>query len=387
MNARIHDIEAKLRELPLAVVGPGDFRTRDAGPVDPAVVLARPDLSLYCLDHAGRRALFVECDDPAAVLRAPFLYQAQYEAARRIVAVPYDALAGLVERAPAADAAVTLVFSVGRCGSTLLGRAFAAVPGALALSEPDVYSQLIGLRAAGELDDRGLMALLAGCTRLLCAAGARAGARAWAIKFRSEVTPIAGALHRALPEARVVYLYREGASWARSAARAYGVFAPDMAGELPGIVRDAAALDPIFAELVARACTRELALAYLAASWAASLLHCRALQAAGVPLFVLRYEELLADPYDVLGAMFDACGLPRPAEAALAAVLREDAQAGTVLSRESVERGGGGITRERLAAFAALVAELAPGLTPEALLPGTFVPRARSPQRCHTRSP
>jgi len=81
MTARLLDIEAKVRAYPLSVASPADFRTRDAGPVVPEIVVDRPTISLYCLDHAKRQALFTECPERARIHQAPFLYQAQYEAA------------------------------------------------------------------------------------------------------------------------------------------------------------------------------------------------------------------------------------------------------------------------------------------------------------------
>ena len=160
-------IARKCKALPIAVASPADFAFTAAGPCDPQVVLQNPHISLYCLDHPQQRALFVEVDDGWAAAAAPFLYLAQYERAQRLVAVPYATLAQLADAVATPPRSLALIHSPGRSGSTLLSKAFQRLMGTTSLSEPDVYTQLVQLRAQGVASDQELVALLRWATLLL----------------------------------------------------------------------------------------------------------------------------------------------------------------------------------------------------------------------------
>jgi len=60
LQARELVIKARLKTNPFAIVSAGDFQLSSGGAIDVHVVLEQPNLSLYCLDHARRQALFVE---------------------------------------------------------------------------------------------------------------------------------------------------------------------------------------------------------------------------------------------------------------------------------------------------------------------------------------
>lgn len=373
-QARWLNICERRRSQPLSLVAAEDFLTRDAGPAEAAELLQQPRLSLYCLDASAQRAIFVECPDPDALYARPFLYQAQYEAATRLLSVPYAELHALAAQVRVPADRISFIFSVGRCGSTLLSRTLARQPRIRSLSEPDVYWQLLALSRKRGLPESELVPLLASCTRLLCAAShARGEADAWILKQRSEVTEIIDLVHRALPESPLVYLYRGGLGWARSAARAYGLFSAELQADLPHIVQDLADSSPRFAQFWAAHPDVELPLVFLAGSWACNLLRCRELMAAGLPLFVTRYEDLLVAPQRVLAALLQACNAFAAASYEALTLPREDVQAGTVLSQKDAEHSGSDISPEQLQMFARLVRALSPDLSPDSLLPGTVV--------------
>ena len=87
-------IDAKLKTDPFSIVSANDFQTHTGQPVDPHIVLEKSNVSLYCLDHANQRALFVETLPDVDLLQEPFYFIAQYEKARKLIAVPYDTLHG-----------------------------------------------------------------------------------------------------------------------------------------------------------------------------------------------------------------------------------------------------------------------------------------------------
>src|SRR6185503_4627513 len=147
--------------------------------VPPEVVLTDPDISLYCLDDENRQALFVQTPAGVDLLRAPFYYLAQYQHAQRLIAVPYDTLHRLADEL-AEPGNLVLIYSVGRCGSTLISQALKAVDGLLSYSEPDVYTQIAMLRHRNRSRDEEYLRLIGSCTRIL-----RRDASTMVLKFRA----------------------------------------------------------------------------------------------------------------------------------------------------------------------------------------------------------
>ena len=111
-----------------------------------------PDVSPYCFDFDERKVFCVSTPDIGG---ATFFYHAQRRCAQSVIKVPFDAL-------PEAEESPTLVFSIGRCGSTLLHRAFEAA-GVRTVSEPDYFTQA----ALHEPRDPALQVVIGRVTRLL----------------------------------------------------------------------------------------------------------------------------------------------------------------------------------------------------------------------------
>jgi hypothetical protein len=151
MEARALILEEKLRTAPVGLVRPADFRVMDGGATNPRIVLQQPNLTLYCLDFENRQALFVETLPDCDLSRAPFLYQVQYDAARRLIQIPYETLHRLAAEVVIDPSRLILICSVGRCGSTLVSRAFNEVEGVDSISEPDVFTQMLGHWGANHL--------------------------------------------------------------------------------------------------------------------------------------------------------------------------------------------------------------------------------------------
>ncbi len=165
--------------------------------------------------------LFARTPPEVELSGAPFLYLTQYRYATELMSVPFAEVRRVADASPVPSERIVQVHSTGRCGSTLVSNA-AAADDVISLSEPDVYYQLHQLRDGG---DPEFEALLKSCTTLLCAPRP---ARTWAIKFRSMNIELAEPLSRCFPTAKMVFLYRQAGSWARSAARAYGIFRPEV---------------------------------------------------------------------------------------------------------------------------------------------------------------
>jgi hypothetical protein len=368
-GARRLVLDGKVRPYPVALVGPDHFRFTEGGPVDPRVAVDDPAYSLYCLDHDRRRALFVEVAPGADLSAHPFYYQAQYEAARGLVAVPYDALHAIADGVETDKGQLVLIHSVGRCGSTLVHRALRTVPGAVGRSEPDVFTQLLTLREAGRCEPAEVDRLVRTCGRLVFA-DRRDGPGPLVVKFRSFAIELGDLIHKHFPDAKTVFLYRHAEAWSRSSARAFGSYDPTMV-RTQTIVQDRLGLMiPLLARHRASKQRLLTPVEALACHWVSLMARAVALREAGVPMYPVRYEDLLADPVRTLRGVFLHCGLPGPDDAALRSVLAADSQAGSSLSRAAVGAGpdAGGLTADQVAQLRAAIGELSDRITPDLVI-------------------
>lgn len=178
----------------VSVSQPADF-VLDAGRVVDRARLMDAGVSPYCFDFATLRLWCVSTPDISA---ATFFYQAQREQARSVILAPLAEL-------PEAQSSPALVFSIGRCGSTLLHQAFRAA-GADSISEPDYFTQAV-LYARPE---PALAAAIGRATRLLPGS---------IIKLRAECSNAPLLIAGAFPAPKLVFILRNALDWADSVRR------------------------------------------------------------------------------------------------------------------------------------------------------------------------
>jgi hypothetical protein len=238
-----------------------------------------PDMSPYCFDLADRSLLCVSTPD---ISRATFFYQAQRQYARSVLKVPFESL-------PDGPASPALIFSIGRCGSTLLVRALEAA-GMRAVSEPDFYRQAACHRPL----DISLRSAITGATRLLPYS---------VIKLHLECNHAPLLIAGAFDSPRIMFILRDPVDWAASLRR---------------ISRNS--LDPSWA--VALLKTGLLALDELTRSY---------------PVRICYYEDFRELGADYIAEVLSWVGWPGTvSRETLLAVAARDAQDGTFVSRASV---------------------------------------------------
>ncbi|HXQ39831.1 MAG TPA: hypothetical protein VN821_01090 [Candidatus Udaeobacter sp.] len=185
-----------------SIVSPHDFVVGPPHKIDELPKDAVP----YCFDFDRRCLICVAAPD---VLDRPFLYQAQRERARSVVHIPYEELDD--ERSTP-----VLIFSPGRCGSTLFLRALQA-SGLPAVSEPDYFQQIVS--AVGSSLDRGSrQQLLRKATALL---SRQLGTRAPVIKLREQCNAAPLLISLAFSSVRIIFILRNPVDWAISRKRAF----------------------------------------------------------------------------------------------------------------------------------------------------------------------
>lgn len=359
MNTQIYDVLARHDMRGWANLD--DFEMGVAHSANPDAVLTRQNWSLYSLDEARDLAVFVDLPDGTELAQSPFAYVTQHQLARRVLTMPIAELERVADLSPPVDR-VILIFSIGRCGSTLLSHALNFVPGVWCLSEPDAFSTLVmqhysSMRRARFAPDR-IIRLIRACIRLQYRPPNGESGQVFAVKFRSQALFQADLYHRALPNAAFVFLYRDALSWANSVygmMRQYGI-ADRLTGDdrsLPWRIGTAAADQTRLRDLVDLDASEVPAELTLASSWAHSMAEYTRHLKAGVPFFALRYNEFNKDREASLVRMLRHCKLPQDsAEAALAA-FDADSQAGTHLSRDvKIEK----LTAPRLARLQGILA-------------------------------
>ncbi len=119
MQAHELIIDAKVKTSPFAIVSVDDFQVHSGQQLDPHIILEQLNISLYCLDHANEQMIFVETLPEVDLLRAPFYFIAQYDAAQRLIAVPYDTLHTLANEVGGSSCFIQRVVVARRCSAIL----------------------------------------------------------------------------------------------------------------------------------------------------------------------------------------------------------------------------------------------------------------------------
>lgn len=377
MQAQLFDIVDRHKAGPGAFAAVGDFSRTAAGAVTAQTILADPNIALYCLDPEQQQAVFVRLPDGAVLHTAPFYYAAQFEHATQLLTIPYQALTRLAEQVDLDDRRLILIYSQGRCGSTLTSAAFGQAPGVVSLSEPDVFTQLVQLRDFSGAHDAEMGALIRSCLLMTCKDQIDGQQPVWALKFRSFAIEIADLIDVHFPRARSLFLYRQAVPWARSMMLAFG---SDESDEplTPQRIREVWML----LETVVKgfgesrlAGVAEIDWRSVLALWWLILME-RALERlqAGQAILPVRYESLKAEPVTVMTQILAYCGIDVGNGDWLRAVLGQDSQAGTALSRDSLKDRAWQMTPDDVAVLERIIAAQPVVNRPNYQLPGTLRP-------------
>ncbi|TDL81499.1 hypothetical protein E2L08_05105 [Palleronia sediminis] len=165
--------------------------------------------SVYALDAFRGAAILCDIGYDRLAGR-PFAYAVQSAEAQRIEMRPLDTLA------PPAARQVIALFSIGRCGSTLLGQALTAA-GAVVLSELDAFTALGPLSRRWPSDESVQDRLAAIATALTGHVARHAPEGPLVLKFRSQAMQAAPAICGT--GLRPILLTRDFEGWAASNAR------------------------------------------------------------------------------------------------------------------------------------------------------------------------
>ncbi len=358
MTATLHAITARSKDHPARRAQTIDF-VLDAGvPASPERVLTQTGWSLFCLDQPTHRAVFVRTPDGCDLSSAPFLRMAQFEHASHVLFIAWDQLEALAEQIPV-PSNVIFVFGIGRSGTTLVSRMLGQVQGVHSLSEPNAQFDATMHRASNgpELTKK----LIGVCTRLLCRQPDGTVPKTLAFKLYSQSLFNCADYHAAFPDARYVFLYRDGLGWANSVfkmARGYGMAESlnttgrDDAWRIISSGHDIGYLEK-FVPTVADTCFPSV---IYAAAWALHMETYLDLLTTGVPFLALRYNEMNKDREAATKLLLTHCNLPEIYVSSAMKSFDYDAQEGSGIgldnrtagfSSESIERFHAAMARRK----------------------------------------
>ena len=299
--------------------------------------MQNPHITLNSLDFDNSRDVFVETPADVDYSHAPFYFVTQYEEAERVLTISFETLLQLVQSVPVDNKRLVFIHSVGRSGSTLASQIFAQIPGVINMSEPDALTLLVVARNSKAYNEDALIALLDATISLLCKTTA---VKAWVIKGRSFCIELGDWLHKLYPQARNLFLYRHAETWLESGLRAFGRNV-EMSEEeqrasekqrreyLGALVPAIAQFDP----------NRRLPHAgTLSLMWLSAMERYVQYSSMGIEMLAFRFASWRSAPRETAEAMLEYCRC-RPADmTAIYETLNRDSQAGTSLSRETLER-------------------------------------------------
>jgi len=311
MSTRVLHIKSKQRTNSISLEGLQDFDYVEGETINPNTIIANSHISLYCLDSQNKRAIFVETPLDIELSNASFFHQAQYEYAQRLIAVPYEQLHQLAEKIGDSIEQLVLIYSVGFCGSTLLSKVFHQVDTVLSLSEPIIFSHILGIREPDGISDAELAKILHSCTLLLCKPTPTIRPSYCVLKFRGWSIEIADLMYQLFPNAKIIFLYRNAENAARSFIRATANPAFLTKNTIENKMEVLSRFIPLlktYADLIDY--TNSNAIDIYSLMWLSAMQRYMALYTQGISMCAVRYEDLIRNPQQVVTSIFQYCGLP-----------------------------------------------------------------------------
>lgn len=329
--------------------------------------------TLFSFDFATHEAVFMDVGEDCDLSAAPFCYLAQYDKATRLVRISFVVFLELAKRIPRQSTLVQL-FNIGHCGSTLLHHVFNQAPGVWCVSEP-MFTFDVAMRNAGA-SPKLLQDLMTVGIAFLSLFPSAQSATTIVLKHFSQATRHLRLMHDARPEAKCLFLYRDGAGWCNSIyhflQRRGGQMDMGqdertfvwwiMSGDRP--VADVDGIVDMNKDIVG---FDEMA----AVAWVLQVRDDILRDGAGLGFLPLRYNELTAQKRSVVARIFDYCGISTSHTEAALSAFEHDAHAGTSSANDKVALDFGPENYARIERVFAHPRMDYPG---DSLLPGTFIP-------------
>ena len=338
MNSKILHIQSKQRPNPLSIVKLQDFDYIEGENIEPKTIIENPNISLYCLDPQNQKAIFVETPSDLDLSDASFFHQAQYEHAQRLIAVPFQDLYQLAVVLEEPIKKLVMIYSVGRCGSTLLSKVFNQVDRVVSLSEPDVFSQIVAIRNPDGSNDQEIAQLLKICIYLLGKLNLERKSSCLVIKLRSFGIELGDLIYQAFPDAKTLFLYRNLEDVVKSSIPAF-VFLSTMLPTIAQNIDFYSRFIPLIKNYTNSIdFTDPSAIDLYTTLWLSVMQSYMQFHQQGILTCAIRYEDLVANSQQMVTSIFKYCDLPISEVAKACQAFEKDAHSSSNLSRENLNK-------------------------------------------------
>jgi hypothetical protein len=176
----------------------------------------------YCIDFKSKTLILSVGVDPIEASKATFQYDYIRKNAQSFLYMPLESLPN---RAPEINLSAVLLFSPGRCGSTLLSKLIAEI-GVPSISEPDIYSQAAVYFSPNDKSHtqaNEVRHMLEWANFFQLAPFLKIGAPKLMIKVRSHVNTGPGIVLSSFPGPhKTIFLKRDFHSWCMSRMKVFG---------------------------------------------------------------------------------------------------------------------------------------------------------------------
>jgi hypothetical protein len=332
-----------------------DFGLEKEGTLEAEEIIRDKNFSLYCIDQQERVAAFIQTSERLYIENAAFLYQKQYKYAENVVCVPYEVFFRVFEKIYCQMKNVCLVFSVGRCGSTLLQKMLGVLPGVNSISEADVYSQVSELLRMKQIDAAEACAIFKCATIHFWNNCCSSPNDILLLKFRSEVITSYAEIYRAIPTEKSIFMYRNATDVIQSFNRMLGFsqkhdfflqhhlfssfnkwWVKKQFRKNEYLYRDF--ISPLNLKGIS---TVELVAllrpsGYTFLWWLLKVNLYLKMRVENIPIVALRYEDLISNPEKMLCMILAYLKLPAKSLVQACGQVRRDSQEGTNLARDSM---------------------------------------------------
>lgn len=342
MTALYLNIEAKHRQNPGFLASIKDFTLSEGEAIDAKIILSSPNISLYCFDDEAKRAIFVELPQDVNLASVPFVYATQYEEAQCLIAVSYDSFREIAASLPPVENLI-MIYITGRSGSTLLCNVLNELDSVMCLSEPDVITQFVHLRADNKARDAELRELFDCTVRILFKPNPYKTPLTYALKFRTETLRVMDLFWETFPQTKNLFLYRDCTGFVASFYRVFkNSEMPEFFSLNEFIVMFTEFFHYDFTPLRAYLDPNKEQVSLIQYStfwWMMGMEWYLAQANKGISILAVSYADLNASREQVLSAIFSYCDLPVDAVSKTLIAFERDSQAGSFLARENPNEG------------------------------------------------
>lgn len=327
----------------------------------------------YCLDAQNRRVIFVDVPTEVDLSEAVFAHLSQFHHARRVLSVPYESLAALSAQVSQPENLI-FVFNVARAGTTLVHRMLNRVDSVWCLSELDIHTGISVLERSESADEE-ILYLIQHCTPL--SFRPRQPKNTFALKFRSQSLQVADLFHRAFPQGKCIFLYRDALSWGNSFYKFVQRLDAAALFENPEILKNLWAGFALQADMsrleafIGRPAEHVGLEEFFPGMYAIHIEKYMETFRQGVPYYAIRYNELDSDREAVTAKLLEHCGLSPEALPEVMRAFERDSQEGSQIARD---RPAKSFTPEQSARFLEVLGRHPQYTDPDILLPDIYHP-------------